>query len=253
MLAEQEKQAVRAAFAAAATRYDAVALVQRRIADALLSRCTNSTGVALDAGCGTGYAQSVLSRLVDDGCISLDQALPMLKTGTAAVCADIEALPLSSASVALYYSSLAWQWTNPRQAMAEAARVSRPGAQLAVATLGPDTLHELRAAFLRADENEHVRRFCGVDVYAPMAEAAGFTDVKIERMPFVSHAGDFRRVLMDIRSLGARVIGAPRSAGLFGVERYRRAEAWYESLRQREGLPVTYDAVLITARRKGQQ
>jgi hypothetical protein len=34
------------------------------------------------------------------------------------------------------------------------------------------------------------------------------------------------------------------------VQRFRRAEAHYERLREEAGLPLTYDAIFITARRR---
>jgi malonyl-CoA O-methyltransferase len=165
------------------------------------------------------------------------------------ICADIEALPLRAASIGLYYSSLAWQWTDASRAIAEAARVLLPGGRLAVATLGPDTLRELREAFRKADDVEHVRQFVPADYYTPQLIEAGFDVIEVHRAPFVTHAADFRSILHDIKALGAHVIDSRRPQGLFGVQRFRRVESHYERLRDERGLPLTYDAVFISARR----
>jgi malonyl-CoA O-methyltransferase len=248
MQADLHKRAVRAAFGNAAARYDSVAYVQRRIANALLGRCEKTSGIALDAGSGTGYALEEL-RALSTSCVALDHAAPMLRQAEAGgVCGDIEALPLHAACIALYYSSLAWQWTDATRSISEAARVLQPGAQLVIATLGPGTLSELRDAFARADNAEHVRRFATADSYASQLAAAGFNNIEISAAPFVAHAPDFRSMLRDIKTLGAHVM-ADRPRGLFGIQRFRRAEAHYESLREAAGLPVTYEAVFITARR----
>ncbi|HSD36333.1 MAG TPA: methyltransferase domain-containing protein [Rhodocyclaceae bacterium] len=248
MQTDLHKRAVRAAFGNAATRYDTVAHVQRRIADVLLSKCAKTSGMALDAGSGTGYARETLHAL-SASCAALDHAAPMLlQAGSDGVCGDIEALPLHAACIALYYSSLAWQWTDATRSIGEAARVLQPGGQLVVATLGPGTLSELRAAFAQADDAEHVRRFVSADSYAPQLAAAGFKDIEISVASFVAHAPGFRGLLHEIKTLGAHVM-TDRPRGLFGIQRFRRAEDYYESLRETPGLPVTYEAVFITARR----
>jgi malonyl-CoA O-methyltransferase len=249
MQVDSEKRAIRAAFSNAALRYDSVAHIQRRIADALLTKCPATTGIALDTGSGTGYAMKPL-RTLGASSIALDHAAPMLLASIGvAICGDIEALPVREASIALYYSSLAWQWTDTTSAIAEAARVLQPGGALAVASLGPRTLKELRQAFRRADDAEHVRQFVPTESYMPQLIAAGFESIEISCSEFVAYAIDFRTLLHDIKTLGAHVVGQPRRRGLFGVQAFRRAESYYCSLREEAGLPLTYEAVFITARR----
>jgi malonyl-CoA O-methyltransferase len=250
MQPDLEKRAIRAAFGNAASRYDSVAHVQRRIADALLARCSVTTGIALDVGSGTGYAANRL-RALSASSVALDHASPMLSAFEgAAVCGDIEALPVRDASIGLYYSSLAWQWTNTERAIAEAARVLQPGGALAVASLAPGTFKELRHAFRRADDAEHVRQFVPTERYLPQLTAAGFESIEISCAEFVIYASDLRTMLHDIKALGAHVVGQPRRPGLFGVQAFRRAESYYRSLREEAGLPLTYEAVFITARRQ---
>lgn len=245
-----QKRSIREAFGRAAPAYDSVAHVQRRIADALLEKCVPRTGIAVDAGSGTGYGHEKL-RALGLSCIALDHAAPMLRqSNVPGICGDIEALPLGTASISLYYSSLAWQWTDVSCASAEAARVLRDDGMLAIATLGPDTLRELREAFRQADDREHVRQFVPVEYYAPQLARAGFNAIEIQTIPFVAHAADFRSMLHDIKTLGAHVIDSRRPRGLFGVQGFRRAESHYEQRRDERGLPLTYEAVFITARRK---
>jgi malonyl-CoA O-methyltransferase len=255
MQSKLQKRAIRAAFSDAAANYDGVAHVQRRIADALLQKCHPVNGITLDAGCGTGYALNAL-RSLGGGCLALDHANAMLEKANDGggdvprVCGDIEALPLRDSCIALYYSSLAWQWTEVARAIDEAARALEPGGQLAVATLGPDTLKELREAFQQADSDEHVRHFTAIDTYSALLQTAGFEAIEIQRTAFVVHAQDFRSMLHDIKTLGAHVVDTQRRQGLFGVQRFRRAETHHERLREPDGLPLTYDAVFITARRR---
>ncbi|MFT3737045.1 MAG: methyltransferase domain-containing protein [Rhodocyclaceae bacterium] len=243
-----EKRAIRQAFGRAASQYDSVARVQREVADALLARIAPGDGLALDAGAGTGYLCRAL-RQRGQACLALDHAAPMLIGTQQAVCADIEHLPVTTACLQLYASSLAWQWTQPAQAIAEAARVLQPGGQLRVATLGPQTLAELREAYRHADAHDHVRHFDTAELYAPLLQAAGFVNIRVERQRFHVHAASLRQGLRELRTLGAHVVSGNRPRGLSGARGFRRAEAWYEALREEDGLPFTYDVVFLSARR----
>ncbi|GAA5159989.1 methyltransferase domain-containing protein [Viridibacterium curvum] len=244
---QDEKRAIREAFGRAANQYDSVARVQRAVADALLARVALHEGLALDAGAGTGYLCRAL-RQRGQACLALDHAAPMLLGTQQAICADIEHLPIASATLLLYASSLAWQWIRPAQAIAEAARVLQKGGQLQVATLGPQTLAELREAYRQADAHDHVRHFDAADLYAPLLQAAGFADVRVESQRFQVHAASLRAGLRELRTLGAHVVSGNRPRGLSGVRGFRRAEAWYEALREEDGLPFTYDVVFLSAR-----
>ena len=168
--APASKRAVRAAFDRAAAAYDSVAHVQRSACDRLFALGAPHRPDArrlLDAGCGTGYALPGLHRLFPDAeLLAVDFAPAMLARLSAGlahpVCADLEQLPVTDTCVDLLWSSYALQWCAPRRALADIARVLRPGGQVWLATLGPGTLFELRDAFAAVDDAEHVlrRRAC---------------------------------------------------------------------------------------------
>jgi malonyl-CoA O-methyltransferase len=245
-----EKRKIRQAFSRAAASYDRVARVQRRICDALLTRLEPSaSGIALDAGCGTAYALPALTARGQQ-CIALDHAIGMLSAQhSAGICADIEQLPLRDACVEQYFSSLAWQWINAEAAIHEAARVLRPGGHLAVATLAPDSLAELRQAMRQADGREHVRSFAASEHYAAMLQAAGFSEIRIERQVFQDHADSLLSLLRDLKALGAHTLDGERSAGFLPRAALQRAAAFYEQYRVEAGLPLSYDVVFLLARR----
>jgi malonyl-CoA O-methyltransferase len=61
-------------------------------------------------------------------------------------------MPLADNSVAHIFSSLALQWCeNIPALMFEIERVLQPGGTAVIATLGPDTLRELRSAWAKVD------------------------------------------------------------------------------------------------------
>lgn len=248
-----DKQAIRAAFGRAAGQYDRVAEVQRRIARSLLERTPPlSTANILDAGSGTGFGASLLrQQCVGSTVFTLDAAYAMCQqSGTPLVaCGDIEALPVADASLNLYWSSLAWQWTQAARAIAEAARVLKPGGLLRVATLGPATLHELRTAFASVDAHPHVRDFQCAELHADLLASTGFCDIRIEQRIERTFAPDLSNLLRDIRSLGAHELGQARRPGLLGRQAWSRLQTAYASFREADGLPVSYDVITLCATR----
>lgn len=248
-MAHSEKQAIRAAFDRAAHTYDAVAQIQRRIATALLTHKPDAQSI-LDAGCGTGFGARHLAALHPHAhVIGLDLALAMCSQSSAVqnLCGDIEALPLASNSLDLYWSSLAWQWTHAERAIAEAARTLASGGLLRVATLGPDTLQELRHSFAAVDPHPHVRSFLEPAIYAELLERHGFTHISVTRTLEHTFSADLLTLLKDIRTLGAHTLGAPRRKGMLGRQAWQTLLAKYEAYRQAAGLPVSYDVIYLSA------
>lgn len=247
-----EKRAIRAAFDAAADSYDAVADVQRQVASALSRYLPdNLNGLFLDAGCGTGHGTRLLGAGFPEArIIGLDAALGMCRTGTQGqvVCADIEALPLPPGSLALYWSSLAWQWTRPMETAAEAFRTLAPEGVLRVATLGPGTMHELHSSFGKADSFSHVRSFHTPEYHAEALQQAGFREIRLCRETLRGYFTDLPCLLRSIRRLGAHVI-TDRRRGLLGRQAWSSLNNAYETFRTKEGLPVSHDVIYLIAQK----
>src|SRR5262249_48221996 len=142
------------------------------------------------SGPGTGAA-ALRARYPDADVFALDIALPMLRAAAshageppafARVCADAQALPFADGAFELIYSNLCLQWCDdPGLALAEFARVLRPGGLLLFTTFGPSTLHELRAAFAAADAEPHVSRFVDMHDIGDGLLTTGFRDPVLER------------------------------------------------------------------------
>lgn len=253
-----EKRAIQSAFSQAAAQYDQVATVQRAAADWLLTHLSTELTTqpdanrVLDTGCGTGYLTEHLARR-GAHCTALDLAHSMANTTRAhahAVCGDIEQLPFCNESFDLYASSLAWQWTHARTALAEAARVLKPRGTLLVATLGTQTLHELREAFAQIDAAEHVREFEPFEHYDHWLKEAGFTALTLQREILQTHAPDLRSLLGQIKTLGAHVLSQRRRKGLLGKNAWRRLQQDYEQWRTPKGLPASYEVIILKAIKK---
>jgi len=247
------RRRIRDAFAAAADHYDHHAEVQRAIVEDMLG-WVHGAGLpelpALDAGCGTGYASAALQSHAPQ-VIGLDLADTMarhaLQRGEHGVAADLEHLPLRKACIGRYWSSLAWQWCSASAAATEAARVLAPGGVLQVATLGPDTLSELRAVFAHLDNAEHVRKFETPDAVQAALGRAGFRSIRFTRRTQAGFAPDFSSLLRDIRGVGAHTLGDSRRRGMLGRHAWQRLCDAYEAHREAAGLPARYDVLMFEA------
>lgn len=255
-----DKRRVRKSFAHAADTYDAVAVLQREIADRLLTRLEVvrlQPQVILDIGCGTGYDLRQLSKRYRRAqVLGLDIAETMTRrarsraglwrrlTGRSVfACGDAERLPVASSSVDMAVSNLALQWCDPRVVFAEARRVLRPGGLFMFTTFGPDTLREMRAAWRAADNAPHVHTFIDMHDLGDMLIHAGFADPVMDMEAFTLTYDDVRDVMRDIKQLGAHNVAMSRARGLTGKARFARFRSSYEALAQNGKIPATYEAV----------
>ena len=230
------KARIRNSFECAAPTYGAAAFVQRRICARL----------------AVGFALPLLhQRYPAARSIALDFAPAMLRhIGEPCwlLAGDLEHLPLASASIDLYWSSLAVQWCDLARALAEARRVLADNGALALASLGPATFHELRTAFAGIDAHRHTLAFHTPDEISQLASQAGFVAVDVEKHTEIAHYADFRSLLRAVKAIGANQLGVGRRTGLLSRDAFARAELAAEALRTPDGLPLTYDVITLHAR-----
>jgi malonyl-CoA O-methyltransferase len=251
MLLPSIKQRVRESFDRAAPTYDAAAVVQRCVCDRLLEELAPALVPAriLDAGCGTGYgARRLRERWPDAHLTGVDFAPAMLRFAQrdTDLClnADIEKLPFENARFDLWWSSLTIQWCAVDTVFREAARVLRPGGQLAVSTLGPETFAELRAAFNGIDQHRHTLPFSDPEQIAAGLNSAGLKDITLVREIQVVHYPDLKTLLRAVKAIGAQNVGEGARSGMMGRAAWQQLEAAYEQFRQPAGLPASYDVIL---------
>lgn len=262
-----DRRQVQRAFARAAASYEENDSLQRRVQLRLLERMDyyqDTPNCVLDLGCGTGRGAAILKRRWPRAqVIALDIALPMLRAARrhagwmkpfARVCGDALALPLADRSVDVLHSSLCIQWCEaPRELFAEFARVLKPGGFMAVSSLGPDTLHELRQAWAIADDTHanvghpHVSRFLDMHDLGDAALAAGLRDPVLDADHLVSRYQYPRDLLRELKGLGATNADASRERGLTGKARFARMFDAYEAMRVEGLIPATWEVIELHA------
>jgi malonyl-CoA O-methyltransferase len=252
---------VRHAFGRAAATYEANAVLQAEVGTRLLERLDGvelRPDRVLDAGSGPGRGTAALRlRFPDAHVVALDIALPMLRAAAthageppafSRVGGDVQALPFADGAFDLVHSNLCLQWCDdPGLAIAELARVLRPGGLLLFTTFGPATLHELRSAFAAADATPHVGRFVDMHDIGDALLTTGFRDPVLERDDFTLTYADALTLMRELRAIGATNADAKRQRTLTGKAHLMRVVDAYETFRVDGLLPATYEVVYAQA------
>lgn len=251
------KAARRSANAAALT-YDDAAALQAEVRGRLLERLDFvklNPAVVVDLGAATGAASAALvKRYPDAQIIALDSAQDMLRQARkqesgasklGLLCADASALPLADASVDLIFCNLLLPWCNdPMRIFKECRRVLRPGGLFNFATLGPDTLYEMREAWSAVDRATHVHRFADMHDVGDAVVAAGLAEPVLDLEYITLCYRSVTSIMRELKACGASNVTAGRPHGLLGRKRMRALEQAYEQFRDNEGrLPVSCEVI----------
>lgn len=258
-----DKKKVAQSFGRAALTYDTVAQLQRDVGKHLLQYVPvqlEANATVIDLGSGTGFfTRQLAARFEPAHIIGLDIAEGMLhfsqqQTRTHQIkwlCADAESLPLADHSVDLIFSSLVIQWcSNLLQLLRELARVLKPGGQLVVATLGPNTLHELKSAWQQADNYVHVNQFQPQDSLRFAAVAANLAIDHFAVEQRVIYFDRLTELTRELKALGAHNINSGKPEGLTGRNRIAAFKGAYEQYREARGLPATYEVFYLSVHKR---
>lgn len=252
---------IRGSFDQAAESYDSAAALQREVVDRLIERLDYiriQPELILDVGVGTGYcARELRKKYKKAGVLALDLAPGMLKVarnnasrwdrwrGTQRfVCGDAQKLPLADDSVDMIFSSLAIQWCNDLDgAFREFQRVLKPGGLLMFASLGPDTLKELRASWRSVDDYAHVSAFMDMHDVGDGMLRARLADPVMDVENIVLTYDSVKALMQDLKALGSRNATQGRASGMTGKNKWRAMQQAYEQFRRDGLLPATYEVV----------
>ena len=254
-----DKAAVARQFSQAADRYDAAAHLQRKVADRLLAMVCKlelpGKATVVDLGTGTGYC---LPRLAEHFApahlLALDFSSAMLQQARRRVAsvdcvhADLETAPFAEASIDLAISSLALQWLDgPEPFISRMAKALKPGGVLAFATLGPNTLIELKQAWAQVDSQSHVNDFHhAVDWIEAVWQCELTLELWREERIEVRYDSPLL-LLQELKTLGANHVDrqqAPRNC------RLRQMMRQYDHFKRPDGrYPASWDTFYLLARK----
>ena len=247
--------------ARAASTFEQHDALQREVQGLLLDRLVfyqHSPRRIVDVGAGTGRGTALLKKRYPKAeVLAIDAAVPMLGAARRhstwrrpflRVAGEATALPLADASVDILHSNLCFQWVNDLAALfAECVRVLRPGGFLLFSTLGPDTLQELRSAWAQVDQNSHVSRFLDMHDVGDAVLAAGLRDPVLDVQRYTMTYSEPRKLLEELRGLGATHADQARQRGLTGKGRYRAMLDAYAAMGTGERTPATCEVVTAHA------
>jgi malonyl-CoA O-methyltransferase len=206
---------------------------------------------AADLGCATGAgAVALAQRYPGASVLAIDTSWRMLTRARAAVgntavvlAGDAGRLPFADRSIDLLFANLVLPWCDPVDVFREAARTLRGGGVFAFATVGPDTLGELRRAWAEVDDRVHVHAFVDMHDLGDLAGASGLAEpvMNVERLE-ITYA-DPARLIADLRACGAVNVAGGRRRTLTGPRRWARFEQGLKDRARHGRIAITVELI----------
>ncbi|MCB0925820.1 MAG: class I SAM-dependent methyltransferase [Mycobacterium sp.] len=197
----------------------------------------------LDLGAGTG---KLTTRLVERGLnvIAVDPIPEMLEVlrsampEISAMLGTAEQIPLPADSVDAVLVAQAWHWFDPERAVAEVARVLRPGGRLGLLW----NIRDERLGWVKdfgTIVGREQDRVTAADLPAP------FTDVQTREVEWTSYLT--RDALIDYVASRSYCITSPAEVRDRTIERVRELLTTHPALVNASGLALPYTTVCIRA------
>jgi len=252
-----DSRRVRERFNRAADDYDRHAAVQQEVGRRLDERfgwLKLEPERVLDLGSGTGQmVRAMRERYPGSAVFGLDLAEAMLhrlpraawwSRRRLAMAADMHALPVAGGSLDVVVSNFALQWSDrPPELFGEVARVLNSGGVFSFATLGPDSLQEIRRAWAAVDAAPHVHAFPDMHDLGDALVGAMLADPVMDRETITVTYPDVDTLLGDLRGVGVGNAQRGRSAGMTGPRAWRRFREALQAQAVDGRIPLTYEIV----------
>lgn len=207
---------------------------------------------AVDLGCALGAGARALSEIYPAAhVIGADNSPAMLAAAAAAasssidyVLADAEQLELADASVDLVFANMLLPWCRPDAVFKEVARVLTRSGLFMFATLGPDTLQEVRRAWATADDCIHVHGFYDMHDLGDLVASQGLLEPVMDVDRIEVTYPDVPALVADLRACGAINTAAGRRRTLTGPRRWAAFERALLAKRRSGRICLTVELIL---------
>ncbi len=250
------KHLIQKHFNAKASQYESSAVLQQEVCQRMLSRLnlvTLQPDKILDVGTGTGWGmQGLMQRYKSAQVFALDLSQPMLKQSRQKggwlrkpklICADAETLPIANESMDLIFSNLMLQWCDAEKVFAEFKRILKPDGLLMFSTFGPDTLKELRHSWAQLDNKQHVNNFVDMHDLGDALLNCGLAEPVMDADLMTLNYPNPRMVMTDLKNIGANTTLDNQHKGLLTPRQFKKVLAAYETFRQQDMIPASYEVV----------
>ncbi len=252
-----DSRLIRRRFERAAASFDDVAFVHAVTRKGLLARLQPlvvEASTVVDLGSATcSTSQALSKRFGRAHVVSVDLAHAMLRRGrkhrawfskSSYVQATAAALPFNDQSVDVVFANLLLPWIDDQtQVFAEIARVLRKGGIFAFATLGPDSLLEIRRAWSQVDDNAHVNHFSDMHDLGDGLVNAGLADPVLDVDRLSVSYDNTEKLFADLTAMGGRNALRERNQSLVGKQRFRHMSD--ELQKSGTGGKITLDLELV--------
>jgi malonyl-CoA O-methyltransferase len=248
---------VRRSFDKAAKTYDAAAGVPTEIRNRLLERLDLvklQPKVVLDLGAGTGHSSKALKhRYKGADVVAVDLSPAMLVESEKRqswlrrfhrLAANAHRLPFKDGSAQLVFSNLMLEWCHdPDAVFQEIRRVLQPGGLLTFASLGPDTLRELREGWRKIDGYPHVHRFIDMHDLGDALMRAGLAEPVMDTERLTVTYPDLDALLKELTQSGSTNLAQGRARGLTPRSRLAALREAVRPPPEQTVLPVSVEVV----------
>jgi len=234
---------VRRRFDRAAGHFDAADFIHRAAFAELMQRLSPVSlqpRHILDLGCGTGSSSTPLARRFRGSrVIGMDASFAMLQrnagkktlfTSRPALQGDAARIPLKDGSVDLVFANMLLPWIDDLAVcLQEIARITCKDGVFAFATLGPDSLSEVRKAWRSVDEEWHVNAYPDMHDLGDALLRAGLRDPVLDVDYLTVTYRDTDALYRDLTRAGARNCLTGRKKTLTGKHRFRAMNRFLET------------------------
>lgn len=163
--------------------------------------------------------------------------------------ADLESTGLEAGIADCVFCNASLQWCDSLSAFREMDRLLKPSGKLLAATFGPETLAELKQAWLNcANQSPPVHSFPSPSELTADLKQVGFDSVSVRSERVKMCYASPQDLLYSLKNLGATHASVDRRRGLLGRDRFQElCDQIQRQMAGEAGIEVTFETLFLQA------